>query len=192
MRYLIFISFLLISFNTFASGKHDHDHDHEKKSVNKEKHDHDNKATLDAHLHGLGTMNIVQDHNKILVELEMPGFDIVGFEYKAKTSVDKNKVNAALKILENPANVINFTNAGNCDLKKTKSIILEEKNHTEFRAEYSFLCSNISKVKSLKINVFDKFKNSEKIELNVVGEHSTENIILSRSNKIINLNSFSH
>ena len=122
----------------------------------------------------------------------MPGVDVVGFEYKAKTNSDKNKVKNALESLKNPNNIISLARAGNCNLKQSKAIILEEKNHTEFRAQYSFYCSNVSKVKSLKINVFDKFKNSEKINLNIVGEKSTENITVTKATTTITLNSFLH
>ena len=45
-------------------------------------------------------------------------------------------------------------------------------------------------MKSIKINVFDKFKNSEKINLKVVGEKSSKNLMLNRSNKTINLDVF--
>ena len=203
MRFLVFIFLILYSFNSFSSGKHNHDHDHDKKniSVKKEyddhkhdhdKHSHDKKGSLGAHEHGLGVINIVQDHNNLLIELEMPGVDVVGFEYKAKSKTDKNKVDDALKVLKNPDNVIMLSQEGKCKLKKSKSIILEEKNHSEFRSEYSFSCKKVSNVKSIKINVFDKFKNSEKINLKVVGEKSSKNLILNRSNKTINLDSFSH
>ena len=70
------------------------------------------------------------------------------------------KVDDALKVLKNPDNVIMLSQEGKCKLKKSKSIILEEKNHSEFRSEYSFSCKKVSNVKSIKINVFDKFKNS--------------------------------
>ena len=100
MRYLIIISFMLFSFNSLSSEnhKHKHDHDHKEKKVmqkkhdhdkhdhdkhDHDKHDHDKKGSLDAHVHGLSVINVVQEKNKILFDIEMPGFDTVGFEYKA-------------------------------------------------------------------------------------------------------------
>ena len=97
MRYLIIIIFILFSFNSFSSGDHKHDHDHKEKKVMKkkhyhDKHDHDKKGSLDAHVHGLSVINVVQEKNKVLFDIEMPGFDTVGFEYKAKSQKDKDLI----------------------------------------------------------------------------------------------------
>ena len=121
MRYLVIIFFLLFSFNSFSSGKHNHDHDHKNEKKVKHKHDHDKhdhgkKESLSAHEHGLSKMNIVQDHHKLLIEIEMPGHDVVAFEYKAKTNEDKNKVKQAIMLIKNPINEIKI-------LKWTKLII---------------------------------------------------------------------
>ena len=164
MRYLVIIFFLLFSFNSFSSGKHNHDHDHKNEKKVKHKHDHDKhdhgkKESLSAHEHGLSKMNIVQDHHKLFIEIEMPGHDVVGFEYKAKTKEDKNKVKEALMLLKNPINVIKIPIKAKCDLKDSHSHIIAEKNHTEFRAEYSFVCKDIDEVKTIGINIFENFKN---------------------------------
>ena len=122
----------------------------------------------------------------------MPGHDVVGFEYKAITNEDKNKVKQALMLLKNPINVIKIPIKAKCDLKDSHSHIIAEKNHTEFRAEYSFVCKDIDEVKTIGINIFENFKNSEKIDLNVVGEKSSSNIIIKKSMKKVRLNNFSH
>ena len=142
MRYLIIIIFILFSFNSFSSSNHKHDHDHKEKKVMKkkhdhDKHDHDKKGSLDAHVHGLSVINVVQEKNKVLFDIEMPGFDTVGFEYKAKSQKDKDLVKNALNMLKNPVNLFSIPSAANCKMSNNSSTILEEKNHTEFRAKYA-------------------------------------------------------
>ena len=39
----------------------------------------------EAHIHGLVTFNIVQDGNELLVEINSPGNDVLGFEHQPKT-----------------------------------------------------------------------------------------------------------
>ena len=197
MRYLIIIYFILFSFNSFSSGNHKHEDDHKNKKKVTHEHGHDKhgdkkKESLSAHEHGVSKMNIVQDHHKLLIEIEMPGHDVVGFEYKAKTKEDKNKVKQALMLLKKPINVINLPNKANCDLRDSHSHIIVEKNHTEFRAEYSFLCKDIDKVNTIGMNVFKTFKNSKKINLNVVGEKSSSIVVINKSMKTFRLNNFSH
>ena len=197
MRYLIIIIFILFSFNSFSSGDHKHDHDHKEKKVMKkkhdhDKHDHDKKGSLDAHVHGLSVINVVQEKNKVLFDVEMPGFDTVGFEYKAKSQKDKDLVKNALNMLKNPVNLFSIPSAANCKMLNNSSTILEEKNHTEFRAKYEYNCSNITKFSSITFNIFDSFKNSKDLELNVIGTKSTTKHKINKFTKKLSLYNFSN
>ena len=202
MRYLIIIIFILFSFNSFSSGDHKHDHDHKEKKVMKkkhdhdkhdhDKHDHDKKGSLDAHVHGLSVINVVQEKNKVLFDIEMPGFDTVGFEYKAKSQKDKDLVKNALNTLKNPVNLFSIPSEANCKMSNNSSTILEEKNHTEFRAKYEYNCSNITKFSSITFNIFDSFKNSKDLELNVIGRKSTTKHKINKFTKKLSLYNFSN
>ena len=199
MRYLIIISFILFSFNSLSSEnhKHKHDHDHKEKKVMKkkhghDKHDHDKKGSLDAHVHGLSVINVVQEKNKVLFDIEIPGFDIVGFEYKAKSQKDKDLVKNALNMLKNPANLFSIPSAANCKMSNNTSTILEEKNHTEFRAKYEYNCSNITQFSSITFNIFDSFKNSKDLEFNVIGKKSTTKHKINKFTKKLSLYNFSN
>ena len=202
MRYLIIIIFILFSFNSFSSGDHKHDHDHKEKKVMKKKHDHDKhdhnknnhdkKGSLDAHVHGLSVINVVQEKNKVLFDIEMPGFDTVGFEYKAKSQKDKDLVKNALNMLKNPVNLFSIPSAANCKILNNSSKILEEKNHTEFRAKYEYNCSNITEFSSITFNIFDSFKNSKDLELNVIGTKSTTKHKINKFTKKLSLYNFSN
>lgn len=207
MRYLIIIIFILFSFNSFSSGDHKHEHDHKEKKVMKkkhdhdkhnhdkhdhDKHDHDKKGSLEAHVHGLSVINVVQENNKVLFDIEMPGFDTVGFEYKAKSQKDKNLVKNALNMLKNPVNLFSIPSAANCKMSNNSSIILEKKNHTEFRAKYEYDCSNIKEFSSITFNIFDSFKNSKDLELNVIGRKSTTKHKINKFTKKLSLYNFSN
>ena len=202
MRYLIFIIFILFSFNSFSSGDHKHKHDHKEKKVMKKKHDHDKhdhnkhdhdkKGSLDSHVHGLSVINVVQENNKVLFDIEMPGFDTVGFEYKAKSQKDKDLVKNALNMLKNPDNLFTIPSAANCKVSSNSSTILEEKSHTEFRAKYEYACSNITKFSSITFNIFDSFKNSKDLELNIIGKKSTTKHKINKFTKKLSLYNFSN
>ena len=51
---------------------------------------------VDKHEHGVGELNIAIDSNMIALEFMLPGADIVGFEYKAKSDEDLAKIESAL------------------------------------------------------------------------------------------------
>ena len=197
MHYLIFIIFILFSFNSFSSGDHKHEHDHKEKKVMKkkhdhDKHDHDKKGSLDAHVHGLSVINVVQEKNKVLFDIEMPGFDTVGFEYKAKSQKDKDLVKNALNMLKNPANLFSIPSAANCKMSNNTSTILEEKNHSEFRAKYEYDCLNVTEFSSITFNIFDSFKNSKDLEFNAIGRKSTTKHKINKFTKKLSLYNFSN
>src|SRR2546430_17581707 len=55
----------------------------------------DEHRELGAHEHGRGTLNIAVEGNRVTMELEVPGVDLVGFEHAAKTRRDKSAVEKA-------------------------------------------------------------------------------------------------
>ena len=67
-----------------------------------------------------------------------------------------------------------------------------EKNHTEFRAKYEYTCSNITEFSSITFNIFDSFKNSKDLELNVIGTKSTTKHKINKFTKKLSLYNFSN
>ena len=66
-----------------ASGQHDHDHQHD----NSHYHDHDERRQGEVHVHGLGTLNLVLEGETLVVELDGPAANFVGFERAPRTAV---------------------------------------------------------------------------------------------------------
>ena len=54
--------------------------------------------------------------------------------------------------------------------KKNSAKVLNEGSHSEFLSEYVFNCKNIDSLKSIKINYFDSFKLSKKLNINIIAE----------------------
>ena len=128
---------LLINMAIFAEDEHhDHDHHHHKEEGKK------NKQSLSAHEHGVSVLNIVQDMNRLSFEFEMPGFDVVGFEYKAKKKDDIKKVRNALNVLSNYKNMIVIPAEANCEEEKKSAKVINEGSHSEFLSEYVLNCES--------------------------------------------------
>lgn len=73
---------------------------------------------LGAHEHGHGNFNMAIEGNKVTMELEAPGADIVGFEHKAKTKAQKAKVRKAKKMLKKVGSVVGLPKAAGCKIQK--------------------------------------------------------------------------
>jgi hypothetical protein len=71
---------------------------------------------VDKHEHGVGELNIAIDGSLAEFEFMLPGADIVGFEYEAKSDEDLAKIENALLVLENYENLFALTKNSKCVL----------------------------------------------------------------------------
>ena len=182
MKFLLCF-FLLTNLTVLAEDDH-HDHNHHH---NEEK---ETTKSLSAHEHGVSVLNIVQDLNSISFEFEMPGFDVVGFEYKAKKKEDIKKVRNALNILSDYQNMISIPAEAECEQKVNSAKVLNEGSHSEFLSEYLFSCKNISSIKSIKVKFFDSFKLSKKLSVTLVSTNKKLSKIIDRKNNMLKVEGY--
>ena len=183
MKFFIYL-LLAISLNSYATEDHDdhsHGHDHHKEKE---------KKSLDAHEHGVSVLNLVQDMNKVSFEFEMPGFDVVGFEYKAKKKEDIKKVRKALNLLSEFENLIIVSPEAECKKEGSTAKVVNEGSHSEFISEHILTCNNISLVKNIKIMYFDNFPFSKKLKINLVTKNKKLSEVFDIKNNIINANGY--
>ena len=148
---------------------------------------HSKKKSLDTHIHGVSTLNIVQEGNTLLFEFEMPGNDIVGFEYEAKQQSDIEKVKNAINILSDYKNLISPSGSAECKIQSYSANVINEGKHSEFISSYKFNCNKISKLKIVYIKYFKSFENGKKLNIKIVGEKKKSVYVIEKSKKLINV-----
>ena len=74
----------------------------------------------DAHVHGAGTLNLVQEGNQVHIELEIPGMDIVGFEHRATNTSQNEAVKKAVTVLQQGDSLFHINAAAKCTLDKAE------------------------------------------------------------------------
>ena len=111
MKYIIYI---LLSFNlmTFTIGAEE-------------------TRQVDKHEHGVGELNIAVEGSTIEFEFMIPGADIVGFEYVAKSDDDIAKINQVLKTFDDYTNIFTLPSNSLCELNGQKVALKEEDEHDE-------------------------------------------------------------
>lgn len=186
MKYLIFFLMLITLASYSDNNKHDHHDEH------KHNHEHETKEkkSLKAHEHGIGVLNIAQENNMFVFEFELPGFDVVGFEYTAKKKEDIKKVKQAINTLSDYSNMIEINDGARCEEKSSKVDLLKEGNHTEFRSKYILSCSNINEISKIVIKYFQNFKNGKKLNVNIVSEKGSESLELLSINHVIKVKDY--
>jgi hypothetical protein len=152
---------------------------------------------VDKHEHGVGELNIAIDGSLAEFEFMLPGADIVGFEYKAKSDEDLAKIENALLVLENYENVFSLNKNSKCVLADLDHHLsgeeheeheehadeeheehadeeheehADEESHTEFYAKYSFKCDNIKQLDKVEFSYFKTFPNSSELEVQFVSD----------------------
>lgn len=86
---------------------------------------------LGAHEHGVGTLDIAFDGDRIAMELHAPGADIVGFEYAATSAGDRAKVDAAVAMLARPLDLFVLPAAAGCSVTEASAALEIEETHDD-------------------------------------------------------------
>lgn len=145
---------------------------------------------LDAHEHGAGELMVALEGNELLVELRLPGMDVVGFEHAPENHTQHEAIDKAADKLKTVANVIELPRAAKCAVEEAhvKAPYTEEQHkdehghekehghdehegetHSEFMAEYHFHCDAPQNVDTLNVKAFATFPTLEEIDYQLVG-----------------------
>jgi hypothetical protein len=153
------------------------------------------RRELGPHEHGVGNLNIAVEGTKVSMELEVPGMDIVGFEYVAKTAKQKAAVEKAKKQLLAPLAIFKFPAAANCATQQANVAIESEDHdhdddnakgdkgaegggkaadahegheHSEFHVEYTVECKVPDTITAIEFGYFHAFPSARKLNINVI------------------------
>ena len=92
---------------------------------------------LGAHEHGHGALNIAFEGDAVLMELEAPGADIVGFEHTAESAEDRAAIDAAVAALAKPMELFVPDAAAGCVVTAAKvELVTEGGAHEEDHQEH--------------------------------------------------------
>jgi hypothetical protein len=159
---------------------------------------------LGPHEHGVGRLNVAVEGKRVLMELEVPGADIVGFEHQASTAAQKAAVKKATATLEGALNVFKLPGEAKCKLAKAKvEVHAEDKHeqnhgketaagakhdadgdkhsrHSAFHAEYAIDCAAPEKLTGINFRYFELFAGARKLDVNLVTDKGQSQYEVSR------------
>ena len=160
----------------------------------------------DVHVHGSGELNIVQEGRMLMIDLNLPAMNVVGFEHKPKSQKQKQALQSAKKSLNNGGELFVPTAAAACQLQSVDvdSALLEiehheehhphhqhedegESEHAEFSVIYEFSCKKVAQLRDVKVNLFNRFPSTEYLKAQVITESKQTGMKLSQKNSVITL-----
>ncbi len=157
----------------------------------------DHQHSLEAHVHGIGTLNIALENQLLELQLESPAMNIIGFEYQPTTEADIQSVKAAQNTLSNAAELFAFSPAAQCrltlvsihnallkgsgahehdhdhDHESQPAAEIAEHQHNDISAHYQYHCATPAQLNSIDLaGLFKLFTQTEKIQVQlIVGDH---------------------
>jgi hypothetical protein len=161
---------------------------------------------LGPHEHGRGTLNVAVEGNRVSMELEVPGMDIVGFEHAAKTRKDKTTLETAKEKLSMPLSLFKFPMSAGCRVTEAKVEVeggedhdhatKEEKagdaaemehHHSEFHNQYSLECTSPASITTIEFGYFNAFPGAEKLDVNLITPKGQNKYEVTRANPVLSL-----
>ena len=177
----------------------------------------ENARELDAHEHGVGTLNIAIDGTTVAMAFEAPGADIVGFEYAAESGADLAAIDTAVSTLGAPLDLFVMSDAANCSLVDAQAALegedghddhdeedhnelaeegsddrgdddhADEAGHTEFHAEYTLTCDKPDALTEIKFTYFDAFPNAKEVEVQIITTSDAQAFEVRRDAPVLDL-----
>jgi Protein of unknown function (DUF2796) len=167
------------------------------------------RRELGAHEHGRGALNIAIEGNKVTMELEVPGMDIVGFEHAAKTRRDTAALEKAKGQLAAPLALFKLPAAAGCRVTDSKVAVekgehdhdgkeaaakgteddkeAKGEGHSEFHAEYTLECASAHNITAIEFGYFRAFAGAEKLDVNVITANGQSKLEATRAKPSISL-----
>ena len=160
--------------------------------------------SLDAHIHGLASLNVALEEQKLELQLASPAMNILGFEHLPNSNSDQQAVETAQKTLHNPALLFELNSVAKCTLTSTSvdndllvnrddhdhdhhhAADVSEHQHSDITAHYHYHCSVPTALNSIDLSgFFTQFPHTEKIQVQLVTDEQQRGIELSAQQSIL-------
>ena len=148
---------------------------------------HPSPRQLGAHQHGIAELNLVVEGEVLLLELTTPADNLLGFEHRARSAADKDKLSRTLALLRRGTPLFRPTAAAACELQLAEidSPLVEgdaqedhehaheEKEegggHSEFQLGYRFHCQHPEALTGVEVRLWEHFAGFERIHGQLIG-----------------------
>ncbi|MDE1166717.1 MAG: DUF2796 domain-containing protein [Pseudomonas sp.] len=156
-------------------------------------HDEKEHGSLGTHEHGTAKLNAALDGQTLMLELDSPAMNLVGFEHPATTDADKATLAAARAQLEKPLALFQLTAKAGCSVASQKLASplfgdvadaddeddddhdeqaageAHHHEHSDIHASYEFTCTSPDALNSLSLAaLFKTFPGTHKVVVQMI------------------------
>jgi hypothetical protein len=173
------------------------------------------RRELGAHEHGHSTLNIAIEGDRIEMELEAPGVDLVGFEHAAESVEDQAALAQARATLMEPLALFVLPSSAGCTVQSA-SVEVEgegahahageqeehedeeheevghddhegEEGHSEFHAVYGLTCADADRIDGIEFAYFETFTGAQEVQVTIITETGQKSFEVERDQPRVEL-----
>lgn len=145
-----------------------------------------------AHEHGALKLDVAIEGNKLTIALEAPLDNLLGFERAPRTDAERKAAAEVLARLRSPDKgtpLFAPDAAAQCSVTKAEvqAPVLEpgagaaaKGEHADVDASYEFSCARPAELRSLDVGLFDAYKRTQRIDVQVAGPKGQTQVTLKR------------
>lgn len=143
----------------------------------------------EAHVHGLGKLDVALDGNTLTLHLDTPLVNLLGFEHAAKSAQDRQAAQKMSTQLRSAAGMFAPTPAAECKPASVKLVsaaldpaLLGEApatakpepahaaagEHADLDGDFVFHCAHPERLQAIDVKLFDAFPGFQKIDVQAV------------------------
>lgn len=152
------------------------------------------RRELGAHEHGHGLLSVAVDGSDLVIELEMPALNVVGFEHAPRNDEQRHAVEAALEVFGRPDALFVPTAAAACSVENAEVELAgmsreqhnhgareheakqggehgqeaEGETHSELHAAYQFHCDRPGDLTDLAVRLFEHLMDVDEVQVQIV------------------------
>jgi hypothetical protein len=153
--------------------------------------------SAESHSHGGAALSIAAENTVVVMELDTPLYNLLGFEHAPNTTEEKIRAEAVEARLSSPETLFRLNPEAGCSyVKPAQNITLFEQahdghehdaQHQDVILNYELRCEDIQKLETLKILFFNDFPYFKALELVYLGPSQPISAELSPSRPIADL-----
>ncbi|WP_417508518.1 ZrgA family zinc uptake protein [Methylophaga sp.] len=149
----------------------------------------------ESHVHGLVDMTVVIEQDKVNISLDSPAMNMVGFEHKAESEHDVNKVREVEATLKTAPQLFAFKGS-RCEVDDmavdVSGLIASnehdhENHHADLEAQYQFSCDSTENLSEIDVLLLQKFPAIERINVEWISSNKAGVAKLTQGNSSISL-----
>lgn len=140
--------------------------------------DHGHSHSHGAHVHGVAQLDVAIEGKTLLIALESPADNLLGFERAPKTEAEKAKLKTVTEQLQQAATLFVPDAAAQC--KAAAPVVnmpsFKKGEHSDIDAEYRFDCA--SAPGSIALPLWKNFPKFKKLNANVASDKGQQQVTL--------------